>query len=452
VSFKLISAIAKGRFLINPAFAQDHVPFVQSILNGTRTLEQQEKHAIDEIVDPLAFDDDLDYDDDDGLLAPAETENVDKIAVVTITGAIMHYGGMCSYGSEDFAKRIAALDADTSIGAIVIKIDSPGGQVDGTQTLVNAIKACTKPTVSFVNDGMAASAAYWIACAADEMYCGLATDKVGSIGVLCTLMDYRKFLEDNGIKQLIIYAPQSSEKNKDYQDALDGDTKAIEAELEFICNEFINGVTANRAGKIKNTAWNKGDCFFAAEAQKMGLIDGIKTFGWVVKRASALSQNTTANTSNKNMGLFGSDFPKLNALKDKDATAITAEELNGVNAELAEKGFNGNLVVISSTALTEANDNADAIANSFASIKVALGKDDKTLTLADATAALIASRDAEFNRAETYGKLPGAKPTKPVKAVEEGADAESEGGETLADKKPSFWTSVDDELAQMNKE
>ena len=145
------------------------------------------------------------------------------------------------------------------------------------------------------------------------------------------------------------------------------------------------------------------------------------------------------------MNIFGSDFPKLNALKGKDASTITAEDITGVNEEFAAKGMN-NLVVISSTHFVQAGTMSDANTNALTSLNAALGEGKGQTTLETAVTALVADRDAEKLRAETYGKLPGAKPTKVV------SDAPSEGGEQAAAKKPDFYTSVDAEVEEMFKD
>lgn len=77
------------------------------------------------------------------------------VAVIPIMGVMTRYGDMCSYGSEDIASWIMEANAMESVVAIVLEINSPGGQVDGTELLGEVVRQSQKPVVAFVA-GMAA--------------------------------------------------------------------------------------------------------------------------------------------------------------------------------------------------------------------------------------------------------------------------------------------------------
>ena len=91
--------------------------------------------------------------------------------------------------------------ADPAVKAIVLSIDSPGGTVDGTDNLANAIFAARgkKPIVA-LGDGTLASAAYWIASGADQIFASDNSAKIGSIGVVATHEDYSRAEENAGVK------------------------------------------------------------------------------------------------------------------------------------------------------------------------------------------------------------------------------------------------------------
>ncbi len=78
--------------------------------------------------------------------------------------------------------------SNPNIAAIVLQIDSPGGEVSGTQQLADVIKSVQKPVVAFV-DGMMASAALWIGSAADEIIASTPQDIIGSIGTMMSFGD-----------------------------------------------------------------------------------------------------------------------------------------------------------------------------------------------------------------------------------------------------------------------
>ncbi|MGY0037655.1 hypothetical protein [Pedobacter sp. NJ-S-72] len=102
---------------------------------------------------------------------------------MSVNGPIMHYGGACSYGSKDYSARLRAYADDPSIAACIMVSDSPGGQVEGTQTFADAVDyfKSKKPLLGFVDDGIAASAMFWILSGASEIYCSHPTCRVGSM-------------------------------------------------------------------------------------------------------------------------------------------------------------------------------------------------------------------------------------------------------------------------------
>src|SRR5574340_440020 len=128
------------------------------------------------------------------------------VAVVPLSGVLakkMNLFADISGGSstEMIGAAVRAAAADPKARAIVLAVDSPGGTVDGTQALAAAVRAAAgaKPTVAWV-DGQAASAAYWVAAAADAVYAGAATDVLGSIGVVATHKDISAAEAQMGIK------------------------------------------------------------------------------------------------------------------------------------------------------------------------------------------------------------------------------------------------------------
>jgi ClpP class serine protease len=117
-------------------------------------------------------------------------------------------------------------------------------------------------------------------------------DQLGSVGSYCTLLDYSGYLEKEGIKMHQIYAPQSVDKNKDYKDAIAGDYSAIEADLKIHVDEFISFVKTARGDKAaaNESTWGTGKMFYADEAVKLGLADGIKSFEQVISKAAWLAK------------------------------------------------------------------------------------------------------------------------------------------------------------------
>lgn len=140
----------------------------------------------------------------------------DGVGVVEVIGPIMRYANLFTFYSggtttQTLALELAQLRDDPQIRAIVLAFDSPGGAATGIHELAQQIAAMrgTKPVVAYVG-GMAASAAYWLACACDRIVMD-ATAEVGSIGVLMALPNPAA----RSVRDIEIVSSQSPRKRPD---------------------------------------------------------------------------------------------------------------------------------------------------------------------------------------------------------------------------------------------
>jgi len=462
---KLASAILRGTWLMEPRTAMGFLPLAERFLAGEKVNlfdAVKEDHYVTlentsgKILKHVRADQ---YGDATNIFSDAPEGSILVIPVMGTMMADDYCGSPGMYTMSSWL--LAAADADNITG-IVLRINSGGGTVEGTAEFGNVITAVDqiKPVEAFI-EGQCCSAALWAASCCRKITVSSHTVEIGSVGVACSFKDYTQANEKNGVKSLYFNADTSPDKNQDFYDAIAGNPGPLkENSLNPLDQIFMNTIKANRAdklvltdrtdkeGKVIGQEPLTGKTYLAQKAIENGLIDGIGSMADVMQsvQASASSSNLLANTPKKNMNIFGSDFPKLNALKGKDASAITAEDIKGVNEELIAKGM-GNIVVISAAHFAQAGTTADANANALTSINAALGEGKGKTTLAEAVTAVVADRDAEKALATKYGKQPGAMGTKVQPA------ADFEGGEQNADAedKEDFMTSVDRELAAMNK-
>jgi signal peptide peptidase SppA len=346
MSYTLASAILKGRWLLETNTARSYLPIVANVIKGQTSFEaatDEEKQALEPYNVTANF----------TGTQQGSTQETKTIAFVPVRGVLVKYTESCGpRGMTEIANNIKRLDADTTIDAIVLKIDSPGGMVDGTQTLADAINDCQKPVIAFIDDGMAASAAYWIASACDEIYASQKTDNIGSIGVYMTLADWKAYYESQGLPVHEIYADQSSEKNLEAKQAFKKNYAPIKKQLlNPIADEFIAAVKNNRKGKLNEAKGDpfKGAIYMAEEAVQLGLIDGLKSFDETVQRAAELSalsaggsitaqteHDMTIKINNQQLALaavLGIAFAEGETEKELD---LTQENIVAVNAELVK--------------------------------------------------------------------------------------------------------------------
>ena len=144
-----------------------------------------------------------------GLLsgnAPQVLETNGDTAVINIRGPLVKNddffallsGGTTYVSIADAANRVAA---DEKVKNVVLRVDSPGGAVDGVTTATRALSSLRgqKSVVGFV-DGLAASAGLWTLVAGADKIIGTDTSRMGSIGVKSRLIDVSEKLSKEGIK------------------------------------------------------------------------------------------------------------------------------------------------------------------------------------------------------------------------------------------------------------
>lgn len=384
-----LSAILRGRWLLDKSWAQAQLPLVESFIRGQFVVPQSvasphhrnnnDEFMVEAISGVTA-----------GTIQKGRYNSFNdapegSIALIPIVGAITKYGGDCGEpGSSHYNDWVNQAKASPKIDGVLFKYDTPGGMVDGTATLADSIKSLGKPSVAFVDDGMMASAGMWLGSSSDEIFASQVTDTIGSIGVYTTIMDFRGWFAERGIKLHEIYAPQSSDKNKDYRQAIEGNYDMVEAELKFIASQFIKTVKSNRKGKINLEFDNPftGKMYTAEDAVQVGLVDGIKTLDQAVVRVAELAQEKASQSnSKKSFHMFGNKFKAVSALSGIATDDITREQLDNANASLADQGITGvvlapaNYEASFAAAAKAAADNYAALQSEFDSFKAGKGDD-----------------------------------------------------------------------------
>ncbi len=287
MSFGTISAILRGRWLIEKSWVSANLPLIMQLAKGETAdfgMKPETNCTIKRVsAGGNAYS--VNYYTDLSKLPDG------SIAVVNISGPLMKQGDMCSYGMLDYTALVNRINNSSSVKGMIVNMDSPGGQVDGTATLADSIRNTRqrKPVISLIDDGIAASAGYWCVSPADEIYVSQATDMVGSIGVYTTIADWiTHYKEYWNLPMHDVYAPQSTDKNLDYREAVEGNDALVKADLKVIADQFINTVKRNRGARLTGTDWMSGKMFYAADAKKQGLIDGVKNMDQVIKRMNEL--------------------------------------------------------------------------------------------------------------------------------------------------------------------
>jgi signal peptide peptidase SppA len=246
----------------------------------------------------------------------------DGVAILPVTGPLFRYAniftsisGATSY--ELIAKDFRIALDNPQIKAIILDIDSPGGEVNGVSELSSMIHEARgkKPIIAYAS-GDAASGAYWIASAADEIVVS-ETSALGSIGVVGM---YRADDENN--KTIEIVSSQSPHKRLDVSS--DEGRIRLQARIDSMADVFINAIARHRNidPQIILSDYGGGDVMIGQNAVLAGLADRIGSLDHLLQE---LSQAKAPQIE----GLLASQPQST-----KEKTPMTLDELKANHPEL----------------------------------------------------------------------------------------------------------------------
>ena len=264
-------------------------------------------------------------------LSVIDSNDNSDIAVIDVIGSIFTRANIFTEICDAVAINELEIELDKalyddSIKAIILRIDSPGGEVTGIHEFANYLdEACEiKPIVAYVH-GMACSAAYWIASATSHIYADK-TATLGSIGVVAAWTDDSKARTEAGLTDYEVVSSQSPNKRLD--PTKDDGRAELQKHIDGLADIFIDDVAAFRdVTRDKVLAdFGQGGTFLADEAVTKGMADEISSFRDVIAKLS------TENTNN--------GVPKMGvkAKRDKQNFSLKASGRASEEDELDKQG------------------------------------------------------------------------------------------------------------------
>jgi signal peptide peptidase SppA len=236
-----------------------------------------------------------------------------SLAILPLFGTLVPRGDLLSDSSgatslSRWSAKFRELAGNPDVSAIMLEIDSPGGQVDmvsETAAIIREARRADRPIVAMANN-MAASAAYWIASAADEIV-ATPSAEVGSIGVFNVHQDISERLAKEGVRMTITRAgPRKAEVNP--FEPLTDEAKAYLAERvtraydRFTADVALNrgvAVSVVRADPLEAAAhFGGGRSLYAEDGLRLGLIDRIERIDQTISRLSG-TRSTPARRSRR---------------------------------------------------------------------------------------------------------------------------------------------------------
>jgi capsid assembly protease len=218
------------------------------------------------------------------------------IAVINVMGIIAQHAaqvddisGSGGTSTDRVSNSFRSALNDPAVKAIVFNIDSPGGNVNGVQSLSDEIFKARgqKPIIAQVNS-LAASAAYWIASSADEIVMTPGA-QVGSIGVYALHKDVSKANEAKGEKYTFISEGDFKTEGNQHEPLTDEAIAAIQDGVKAYYVDFTSAVARGRGVETKAVieGFGRGRVEKDKKAIKSGMADRIATLNETLRGLSA---------------------------------------------------------------------------------------------------------------------------------------------------------------------
>lgn len=211
-----------------------------------------------------------------------------NVASVKLYGDVVYYpnessgagtsasgdGSLDQTAAEDVRQQIESADADPSIKAILLQVDSLGGDPVAGEDIASALKHANKPTVALVGD-YGTSAAYWAMTGAQTIFAS-ANSSVGDIGITESYLQQTQQNKQNGLQFVSLTAGQYKDMGNPDAPLTAAEKTLMQRDLNITYQNFIQAVAQNRNLSVASvTALANGSSMLGKMALQNGLIDKI---------------------------------------------------------------------------------------------------------------------------------------------------------------------------------
>ena len=221
------------------------------------------------------------------------------IAVVTLHGPIVSGRGgpqvlpfgNSSAGGDTIAAALREAAADDSVSAIVLRVDSPGGSVTGSETIwreVSRVRDGGTPVVASMG-AVAASGGYYVSMGADAIVANAGTI-TGSIGVVTGKLVARELKDRLGVGSDSVRTNENADAWSINKPFTDEQHAHVEAEADLFYTDFIERVAQGRKLSVEAVdAVARGRVWTGADALEKGLVDELGGLRTAINRAKVLA-------------------------------------------------------------------------------------------------------------------------------------------------------------------
>jgi len=312
----VLRSIISSTWAISEEAAIGYMPLVEKILSGA-TVDLSGLKSKEEV----------------GGISSSINDKV--IAILPIKDVITKNDFCGAMGTVSMDRKLKEFYADETIGAIILDIDTPGGETSYLENFKNTIASAPKPVFAYIS-GYCCSAGYYLASNCSQIFASSNSDLFGSIGTMISLRgnNPKAKIESSTIIHTI-YATKSTDKNKAQEEALKGNYDLIRSNILDPLNELFHEAVLQGRPEVNKEVLS-GSVYFTQEAIKNNLIDGVKSFEQLCEDIfSSMNQNPNNmlskffkpknNMSKPNLkvsAILGREIKSLADLKAEDLAVI----------------------------------------------------------------------------------------------------------------------------------
>ena len=251
-----------------------------------------------------------------------------KIAVIPLQGVI-HNDATTEWGTsmvDDIKSALQTALDDDQVKAIVLAVDSPGGEVTASDIIYHeASKAQKEKPVVVAMSSLGASGAYYAACAADWIVAN-PTTFTGSIGVIIQSLNYEGLFDKVGLDAVVFKSGKFKDMLSGSRPISDDERAYVEGMVKQVYERFLGIVAFSRgleADKLRDT-FADGRILTGQDAKEAGLVDQLGYIEDAYDKARALSDSPDAGVIRYHSGL---NFQRLLRLLGANANSTVEVQL-----------------------------------------------------------------------------------------------------------------------------
>jgi protease-4 len=193
-------------------------------------------------------------------------------------------GGGNATPADDIVDQIERADDDSNVEALVMKLNTPGGEVVPSDDIRLAAEEFDGPTIAYATD-TCASGGYWIASGCDEMW-ARDTSIVGSIGVIGSRVNASEFAEELGLSYERFAAGQYKDAGTALKDIDDDERAYLQGLIDDYYDHFVERVAEGRDLDQADIRETEARIYLGEVAHDIGLVDTLGTHDDVLDRVS----------------------------------------------------------------------------------------------------------------------------------------------------------------------